>query len=65
MEINNGHAAMLGMFGFVAAAKIPGSVPALSFIPPYSGDFMAPFEGDFTATATGPLFPNGPPHFFG
>merc|ERR1719183_1947180 len=65
MEINNGRAAMLGMFGFVCAAKIPGSVPALSFIPPYSGDFMAPFEGDFTATITGPLFPNGPPHFFG
>jgi len=65
MEINNGRLAMLGIFGFVSAAKIPGSVPALSFIPPYSGDFMAPFEGDFTATITGPLFPNGPPHFFG
>ena len=28
MEVNNGRAAMLGMFGFVSAAKIPGSVPA-------------------------------------
>jgi len=44
-EINNGRAAMLGVFGFYSAAAIPGSVPALaSFIKPYSGEIMAPFS---------------------
>ena len=28
VEINNGRAAMLGIFGFMAASKIDGSVPA-------------------------------------
>merc|ERR1712072_1489044 len=28
-EINNGRLAMLGIFGFLAESKIPGSVPAL------------------------------------
>ena len=46
-EINNGRAAMLGIFGFLCAAKIPGSVPLLSFIPAYAGNPMAPFEGNF------------------
>jgi len=48
VEINNGRAAMLGIFGFLAASKVPGSVPALTdIIPPYSGEYMVPFEGNF------------------
>jgi hypothetical protein len=44
IEINNGRLAMLGIMGFAAAAKIPGSVPFLSgFIQPYAGDVMSPF----------------------
>lgn len=43
-EINNGRLAMLGIFGFLCEAKIPGSVPLLSgLIPSYSGEVMAPF----------------------
>jgi len=43
-EVNNGRLAMIGLFGFLAAAKVPGSVPALNgIIPPYAGDFMQPF----------------------
>merc|ERR1711988_1545276 len=43
-EVNNGRLAMIGLFGFLAAAKVPGSVPALNgIIPAYSGDFMQPF----------------------
>ena len=30
--------------GFAAAAKVPGSVPALTFIPPYAGEPMAAFS---------------------
>mmetsp|Transcript_2304 Transcript_2304/g.3228 ORF Transcript_2304/g.3228 Transcript_2304/m.3228 type:complete len:254 (+) Transcript_2304:166-927(+) len=48
-EINNGRLAQLGIFGFLCADKIPGSVPALNGIAiPYSGDPMVPFEGQFT-----------------
>ena len=47
VEINNGRAAMLGIFGFMSASKVAGSVPALSFIKPYAGDYMQPFEGNF------------------
>merc|ERR1712028_186191 len=43
-EVNNGRLAMIGLFGFLSAAKVPGSVPALTFIPSYSGDLMAPFD---------------------
>merc|ERR1719265_3026653 len=43
-EVNNGRLAMIGLFGFLSAAKVPGSVPALTFIPAYSGDLMAPFD---------------------
>lgn len=47
-EINNGRLAMLGIFGFVCAQTIPGSVPVLSgIVGPYSGEVMAPFEGNF------------------
>jgi len=44
-EINNGRAAMLGIFGFLCAQTIPGSVPLLSgVVPTYSGEVMAPFS---------------------
>jgi len=49
MEINNGRLAMIGIFGFMAADAVPGSVPALSNIAmPYSGNIMAPFETNFS-----------------
>merc|ERR1719426_242584 len=48
IEINNGRLAMLGVFGFLAASKVPGSVPLLTDrIPPYNGEYMIPFEGNF------------------
>jgi len=46
-EINNGRAAMLGIFGFLCAQTIPGSVPGLediTHLPAYSGEVMAPFS---------------------
>ncbi|CAH0375244.1 unnamed protein product [Pelagomonas calceolata] len=48
-EINNGRLAMLGLFGFFAESKAPGSVPFLTQFdfPAYGGDFMQPFEGNF------------------
>merc|ERR1712161_84982 len=49
MEINNGRLAMLGIFGFLAADKVPGSVPSLNDIAiPYDGNVMAPFIADFS-----------------
>ena len=49
-EINNGRLAMIGIFGFLAESKIPGSVPALSgLIKPYAGEYMAPFTSDAMA----------------
>lgn len=48
-EINNGRLAMLGIFGFLSADAIPGSVPALKDIAiPYDGNPMIPFEGQFS-----------------
>lgn len=48
-EINNGRLAQLGIFGFLAADKVAGSVPALNGIAiPYDGDPMIPFEGQFS-----------------
>ena len=38
---------MIGIMGFCAEARVPGSVPALSFLPHFSGDPMAPFAGNF------------------
>jgi len=49
MEVNNGRLAMLGIFGFLSADAVPGSVPALTEIAkPYAGNIMVPFEGQFT-----------------
>ena len=46
VEINNGRAAMIGIFGFLAEEKVPGSVPALEgLIKPYVGNVMGPFTG--------------------
>jgi len=48
MEVNNGRLAMIGIFGFMAADAVPGSVPALSNLAqPYDGDIMAPFASNF------------------
>ena len=49
IEINNGRLAMIGLFGFLAEAKVPGSVPFLGKvgIPAYAGDVIAPFESNF------------------
>lgn len=48
-ELNNGRLAMLGIFGFLCADKIPGSVPLLAPIAKeYSGNPMIPFEGHFS-----------------
>lgn len=49
-EINNGRLAMLGIFGFLSADKIPGAVPLLpklGAVIPYEGSPMAPFEANF------------------
>ena len=49
-EINNGRLAMLGIFGFLSANKIPGSVPLLEkfgAVIPYDGNPMVPFEANF------------------
>jgi len=49
MEINNGRLAMIGIFGFLAADVVPGSVPAIEgFAHPYEGNVMAPFETNFS-----------------
>merc|ERR1719301_453377 len=59
IEINNGRLAMLAVFGFMSASKVPGSVPALAdIIPPYSGDYMIPFEGNFNIFFVSPEKPS-------
>jgi hypothetical protein len=48
MEINNGRLAMLGIFGFLSADTIEGSVPLLKNIAiPYDGQCMSPFEAGY------------------
>lgn len=48
-ELNNGRLAQLGIFGFLCADKIPGSVPLLNDIAiHYDGNPMVPFEGQFS-----------------
>ena len=49
-ETNNGRLAMLGIFGFLCADTVPGSVPVLDTLgvtKPYAGNVMIPFEGNF------------------
>jgi len=46
-EVNNGRLAMIGIMGFLAEQKVPGSVPFGPSLPAYSGDVMAPFEANF------------------
>jgi len=49
MEINNGRLAMIGIFGFLSADAVPGSVPFLdNLAQPYDGNVMVPFEGQFS-----------------
>jgi hypothetical protein len=56
VEINNGRLAMIGLFGFVAEAQVPGSVPFLKgIIPAYSGDVMQPFVNNVFTTYGTPL----------
>lgn len=44
-EINNGRLAMIGIFGFVTAETVEGSVPTLtSIVKHYDGNYWAPFE---------------------
>ena len=41
--MNNGRLAMIGIMGFLAESKVPGSVPALKgIVQSYGGDYMAP-----------------------
>jgi hypothetical protein len=49
-ETNNGRLAQLGIFGFLCADTVPGSVPVLDSLgvtTPYAGNVMIPFEGNF------------------
>lgn len=48
IEVNNGRLAMLGIFGFLSADKIEGSVPLLKNIAiAYDGQPMSPFESGY------------------
>jgi hypothetical protein len=53
IEVNNGRLAMIGIFGFMAADTVPGSVPLLANIAqPYDGNIMAPFAADFSLASS-------------
>eukprot|EP00537_Pseudo-nitzschia_pungens_P001580 CAMPEP_0172360958 /NCGR_PEP_ID=MMETSP1060-20121228/4884_1 /TAXON_ID=37318 /ORGANISM="Pseudo-nitzschia pungens, Strain cf. cingulata" /LENGTH=271 /DNA_ID=CAMNT_0013083083 /DNA_START=57 /DNA_END=872 /DNA_ORIENTATION=- len=53
IEINNGRLAMLGIFGFLSEATIPGSVPTLKdIVQPYAGEVMAPFTANMLDPAS-------------
>ena len=55
-EINNGRLAMIGIMGFLAESKVPGSVPALKgIVQSYDGDYMAPLAPQVT-DVVGTLF---------
>jgi len=48
VEINNGRLAMLGIFGFLVADKIPGALPSLTGVAsPYDGEVMNPFQREW------------------
>jgi len=52
MEINNGRLAMIGIFSFLAADSVPGSVPLLeSIAKQYDGNVMIPFGADFSLSS--------------
>jgi len=45
VEINNGRLAMIGIWGFMTAETMPGSVPLLTnIVKSYDGNYWAPFE---------------------
>jgi len=47
-ELNNGRAAMLGIFSFLSAQCAPGSVPPFAnLVQPYDGEPMAPFTTNY------------------
>merc|ERR1719157_330594 len=51
VEVNNGRLAMIGIFGFMAADAVPGSVPILdrfNIAIPYDGQIMAPLSSEFS-----------------
>jgi hypothetical protein len=43
-EVNNGRLAMIGIMGFLAESKLPGSVPFGPHLPTYAGEVMAPLS---------------------
>ena len=47
-EVNNGRLAMLGLFGVLSEAVVPGANPTIEGkIAQYAGNVMIPFEGQF------------------
>jgi len=53
VELQNGRAAMAGVIGFVMAYKYDGTVPALNFLPDYTGELpAAPFAANWHISET-------------
>jgi len=48
MEINNGRLAMIGLMSLLSEGAVPGSVPALKGLIPFSGPVNVMSPGDFT-----------------